>query len=107
MLSKIRNTFNGIRIALREDRIMKYWETKKVDKLAEEFKKIEHYNQFKINDFSFLYFLINEKDNKAIDTLLDKVSYKKEILDDENNPMNITPICYAFLEGDKEIVQIL
>lgn len=65
--------------------------------MVSQLKKYEDYSDFKINDFSFVYFLINEKDSKGIDTLLEKVSYKKELLNDENNPMVITPLCYAFL----------
>jgi hypothetical protein len=81
----------------RENRILSLWEAKKYDKMAALLKNQEHYTNFKINDFSFIFFLINEKDNTAISTLLEKIQYKDDLLNDENNPMAMTPICYAFL----------
>ena len=65
------------------------------------------YDALKINDFPFLYFLINEGDLEAIKTIMQKASYKEDILNDDNNPMGITPIAYAFLENKQDIVELL
>lgn len=68
--------------------------------MAELLKDPQHYRNIKISDFPFLFFLINEKDKDAISVLMDKISYKPELLNDDSNPMSITPICYAFLDGE-------
>jgi hypothetical protein len=62
MRARIQNWLRGVKEGYREDKIMKLWQSKKYDQLVGMFKKIEDYNSFRINDYPFLYFLINEKD---------------------------------------------
>ena len=38
---------------------------------------------------------------------MQKAPYKEDILNDDNNPMGITPIVYAFLEDKHDIVELL
>lgn len=50
--------------------------------MADVLKTPQSYQSIKISDFSFIFFLINEKDREAISTLLNKLPYKSEILND-------------------------
>lgn len=68
--------------------------------MASLLKVHENYASFKIDEFPFIFFLINEKDYDAISALLTQASYRELIMNDEKNPMGITPICYAFMEGE-------
>ena len=107
MLAKLKNQWRSMMNVYVENRVMGFWESKKYDKMADLLKNQQYYKSIKISDFPFLFFLINQKDREAIATFLNKIPYKAEIIHDEENPMSMSPICYAFLDGDTETVEIL
>lgn len=104
MFSGLKSRWRNWANMYRENKLIGLWEAKKYDKMAELLRRSEHYKSMKFSDFPFIFFLINEKDKLAISTLLDKINYKAELLNDDVNPMSISPVCYAFLDGEHEIV---
>lgn len=91
------NNAKNYLLDLKKDRLLSHWENKKYDKISKMFKTYADYNSLKFNEFPFVYFLINEGDLDGTKAVLDKAGFKDQILQDDNNPMSITPIAYAFL----------
>jgi hypothetical protein len=76
MLSRIGRGWKNIKTTIRDNKVMGLWEAKKYEKLAGMFNKLDDYSSFKINEYSLIHFMINEKDKEAVDIFLSKIPYK-------------------------------
>ena len=50
---------------------------------------------------------VDDGKSEGIEKFLRNINYKQVIIEDDNNPMKATPIVYAFLEGNEEIMEVL
>jgi hypothetical protein len=44
--------------------------------------------------------LISQNDVEGVTNFLERVRFREQVMEDDDNPMMITPIGYAFLDGN-------
>lgn len=66
MWGRLVKNINEMRLEMKKEQLMKYWEAKKYDKIGKLLKTPADYNTIKFNEYPFVYFLISEGDHEGV-----------------------------------------
>ncbi|EGR31618.1 hypothetical protein IMG5_106000 [Ichthyophthirius multifiliis] len=104
---QFQNTITHYWKIYKTDQIQRLYQKGKYEKIASNLKTFSQYNNIKINEYSFIFFLISEQNKSAIDKILQKTYYKANILSDYNNNSQITPLSFSILNNMQDMSDYL